>query len=143
MAKAYCKEKKDEDKDKRPNEGPLAFLGLHPKSVDHEEKGEDGQGEENANKCEDVETEKEEKKGGGEDDKEEGKNDDEKMEGETETEKDESEEKGGDEAMEVEEANEEAASSQQTEEQQAKVGNEEAEKVDEGIAQSQIQVDKV
>ena len=37
MAKAYCKEKKDEEKKSASeDDGPLAFLGLHRKSVDAE-----------------------------------------------------------------------------------------------------------
>ena len=34
MAKAYCKEKKDDEKKASEDDGPLAFLGLHRKSVD-------------------------------------------------------------------------------------------------------------
>lgn len=36
MAKAYCKEKKEEE-EKKPEDGPLAFLGLHRKSADGDE----------------------------------------------------------------------------------------------------------
>jgi hypothetical protein len=35
MAKAYCKEKKEEEK--KFDDGPLAFLGLHRKSVDNDD----------------------------------------------------------------------------------------------------------
>ena len=40
MAKAYCKEKKEDEKEKKSHEGPLAFLGLQRKSVDAEPKDE-------------------------------------------------------------------------------------------------------
>jgi hypothetical protein len=40
MAKAYCKEKKEEEK--KFDDGPLAFLGLHRKSVDDDTATQDG-----------------------------------------------------------------------------------------------------
>jgi dynein heavy chain len=148
MAKAYCKEKKDED-NKKPNEGPLAFLGLQRKSVDEEgekkeengetEKGENGETEKEDGEVEKVEDGEAEKGEGGKT-----KEDEEKMDDDKETE----------EAMEVEESstpmedtNKEASSPKQSEEQTEKETDKraenEAENVAEGKNESQTQVNHI
>ena len=150
MAKAYCKVKKDEDK--KPNEGPLAFLGLQRKSVDEEDETENGEDvktkkredgdtkKEKKEKKEDEDTEKEE-----EEQKEESgeKNEEEKMEEEKDIEEEED-------AMEVdesnistnvEETNKEATSPVQSEEQTEKESEtDEQETENVADAESQIQV---